>query len=206
MTWTVQSDTRLNDWRSVVFTDEKRFNLDGPDGFQYYYHDLRRDELYLSRHHSREGGIMVWGAITFYGTIDLIFIDQKMNGDRFKTLLESVFPKLKDLFGPIPWIFQQDNAPIHNSRVVKSFISSQNVNIMTWPPYSPDLNVIENVWGWLTRKVYEGGKQYEDKETLTADIKRAWSEISLNYIDSLYHSMKDRIYEVITNKGGSTHY
>jgi len=30
MTWNVQSDTRLNDWRSVVFTDEKRFNLDGP--------------------------------------------------------------------------------------------------------------------------------------------------------------------------------
>jgi len=58
---------------------------------------------------------MLWGAITFYGTIYLICIDQKMNGDRFKTLLESVFPKLNDLFGPIPWIFQQDNAPIHNA-------------------------------------------------------------------------------------------
>jgi len=30
-------------------------------------------------------------------------------------------------------------------------ISSQNVNIMTWPPYSPDLNVTEKVFsGWLT--------------------------------------------------------
>jgi len=68
-------------------------------------HDLRKDELYLSRHHRQEGGIMVWGAITFYGTIVLIFIDQKMNDDRFKTMLESVFPKLKYLFGSIPWIF-----------------------------------------------------------------------------------------------------
>jgi len=102
MTSNVQSDTRLNDWRSVVFTDEKRFNLDGPDDFQYYYHDLRKDELYLSRNHSREGGVMVWGAITFYGTIVLICIDQKMNGDRNKTLLESLFPKLNDLFAPMP--------------------------------------------------------------------------------------------------------
>jgi len=108
---------------------------------------------------------MVWGAITFYGTIDLIFIDQQMNGDRFKTMLESVFPKLKDLCGPIPSIFQQYNAPIHNSRVVKSFISIENVNIMTCQPYSSELNVIENPWGWLTWKVYKGRKQYEDKET-----------------------------------------
>jgi len=48
-----------------------------------------------------------------YETIDLIFIDRKMNGDRFKTLLESVFPKFKDLFGQIPWIFPQGNARIH---------------------------------------------------------------------------------------------
>ncbi|KRF94243.1 uncharacterized protein Dmoj_GI25594 [Drosophila mojavensis] len=193
MTWTVQSDTRLNDWRSVVFTNEKRFNLDGPD-------DLRKDD------HSRDGGVMVWGAITFYGAIDLVFIDQKMTAERFKTLLQSVFPKINDLFGPLPWIFQKGDAPIHNARAVKSFITSENVQVMIRPPHSPDLNIIEDVWGWLSRKVFEGGKQYEDKETLTAALKLAWSEISLSYINALYHSMKDRIYEVILNKGGSTQF
>lgn len=206
MTWDVQKDTRLNDWRLVVFSDEKRFNLDGPDGYRYYFHDLRKEEVFLSRHHSCEGDIMVRGAITYYGVIDLIFIDQTMNGIRFKSLLESVFPKLNDVFGPLKWIFQQDNAPIHKARVVKSYISSQNIDILPWPPYSPDLNIIENVWGWLSRKVYEGGKQYEDKESLIAAIKSAWSEITLNYLESLYSSMKDRIFEVIKNNGGSTHY
>lgn len=27
----------------------------------------------------------------------------------------------------------------------------------------PDLNFIENVWGWLARKIYGEGKQFEDK-------------------------------------------
>ena len=47
------------------------------------------------------------GAITFYGTIDLILIDQKMNRGRFKTLPISVFPKLDAVFITITWIFRK---------------------------------------------------------------------------------------------------
>lgn len=83
---------------------------------------------------------------------------------------------------------------------------NQNVRLLEWHPHSPDLNIIENMWGLLSRKVYESSKQFEDNESLEAAIKKAWSEISLQTIQKLYDSIPNRIYETILNKGGSTHY
>lgn len=199
MTWN-------NEWHRVVFSDEKKFNFEGPDGFNFYFHDLRKEEHQLDRLHSRVGGVMVWGAISYYGTCDLQFLSTTMNANCYNDVLKRAFPHFSNLFGDLQWTFQHDNAPIHTARVVKSWIRDQNIKLLDWPPYSPDLNVIENVWGWLVRKVYASGKQYSNKEELIEAIKLAWSSISLDYIKSLYDSIPNRIYEVILHKGGSTHY
>lgn len=199
MTWSTQ-------WRHVVFSDEKKFNLEGPDGYNYYFHDLRKEEHHLDRLHSRVGGVMVWGAISYYGTCELQFLTSRMNAQDYNKVLKTAFPHFQNIFHNLQWTFQHDNAPIHTARSVKSWIQDQKVDLMEWPPYSPDLNIIENVWGWLARKVYESGKQYSSKKDLIEGIKQAWSTISLNYIEKLYESISNRIFEVISNKGGTTHY
>ena len=42
--------------------------------------------------------------------------------------------------------YMQDNAPIHRARIVKDWLESNNVKMLQWPPYSPEMNPIENVW------------------------------------------------------------
>ena len=40
-----------------------KFNLDGPDGLMYYWHELRKRKLDISRRAFGGGSVMVWGAI-----------------------------------------------------------------------------------------------------------------------------------------------
>ncbi|KAH9090499.1 hypothetical protein Ae201684P_014300 [Aphanomyces euteiches] len=52
------------DWTEVIFSDEKKFNLDGPDGWQYYWHHLRHEEQMISRRQNGGGLVMIWGAFS----------------------------------------------------------------------------------------------------------------------------------------------
>ncbi|KAG6616663.1 Transposase [Phytophthora cinnamomi] len=52
----------MTKWGNCVFSDEKKFNLDGPDYMQHYWHDLRREPEIYSTRQSGGGSVMVWAA------------------------------------------------------------------------------------------------------------------------------------------------
>ncbi|CAB1452154.1 unnamed protein product [Pleuronectes platessa] len=94
------------------------------------------------------------------------------------------------------WVFQQDNAPIHNARLTKTFFQENNITLLDHPACSPDLNPIENIWGWMAREVYKNGLQFQTVDALREAIFTTWRNIRTSLLETLTSSMPKRIFEV----------
>lgn len=199
MSWTVE-------WTRVIFSDEKKFNLDGPDGYAYYWHDLRKEPKIFSRRQFGGGSVMIWSAIGFNGNSSVGFLDGRINSTGYTNMLETHLLPFVGQICDSPAIFQQDNAAIHNSRQTRAWLSDQNLEILDWPSRSPDMNIIENVWGYLSRKVYANGHQFLTKQELIAAIEREWYNLDQSYIQSLFLGMNNRIFELVRANGNCTKY
>ena len=68
------------------------------------------------------------------------------------------------------------------------------------------LNPIENLWGIMARQVYAHGRQYNTLSELKSAVISAWNKLSLVTLRNMISSMKNRIFEVILNRGGITKY
>lgn len=191
-----------HEWRKVIFSDEKKFNLDGPDGLSYYWHDLKHLERIFSTHQSGSGSVMIWGAIGYLKKAFLEFVDTRMNATKYQEMVAPLFPAWGYEMAVPRWELQQDNAPIHVARSTLECFRERNIKLFKeWPSRSPDMNIIENVWGHLARKVYENGRQYANKLELKDAIVSAWNGLDHDYIRRLYDSLPRRILALHDAKG-----
>lgn len=190
----------------VIFSDEKKFNLDGPDGFNGYWRDLRKEEKFFSKRNFGGGSLMVWGGFCSIGTLSLAFPSSRMNSEEYQEVLfDHLLPFIKR-FHRFPLVFQQDNARIHVSNSTMNWLKAQNITTIKWPACSPDLNPMENLWGILVRDIYANNRQYKSVNELKTAIIGSWSKIRKETIKKLVDSMNNRIFQVIHGNGKLTDY
>ncbi len=71
-----------------------------------------------------------------------------------------------------------DQAGFHTAKSVRI---PENVTIIDLPPYSPELNPMENLWHYL-RSHYWSNRIYEDYEALLDAVTKAWQEACLDHM------------------------
>lgn len=140
------------------------------------------------------------------GLTPLVKVEGRLNSTKYQTILQTHLQPHAEKIGGRNWKFQQDGASCHRSKCTKSWLIQQNIVTLPWAPYSPDMNIIETLWGYMVRRVYPDGKQYTNKTSLERACHEAWSAIPQEYLDSLFKSMPRRVEELLRNKGGSTSY
>ena len=74
LAWSKKYMSWSTEWTSVIFSQEKRVNLDDLEGFQYYSHCLKQKEQFFSSRQKRGGSLIVGYAFGFGGRSSLVFI------------------------------------------------------------------------------------------------------------------------------------
>ena len=128
-----------------------------------------------------------------------------LKSDDYQNILKiALLPYLDKLAYKNP-LFLQDGATCHTSASTKKFLEENKINLISnYPPQSPDLNVIENVWSMIKRKI-DLNKASTNEEIFDI-VKKEWDSIPQCEIQKLIDSMERRIKSVISAKGGNTKY
>ncbi|ROL41031.1 Transposable element Tcb2 transposase [Anabarilius grahami] len=118
-------------WRGVLFTDESQFSLYRADGRQRVWRhvgDRFADVNVVDRVAHGGGGVMVWAGLMLRPIVVPFIHDHHL-------------------------MLQHENARPHVARICTQFLEAENIPVLAWPAYSPDMSPIEHVWDALDWRI-----------------------------------------------------
>ncbi len=122
------------------------------------------------------GGVMVWAGVCYGQETQVHFIDGILNAQRYRDeiLRSMVVPFIHDHH----LMFQHDNARPHVARICTQFLEAENIPVLAWPAFSPDMSPIEHVWDALDRRIRQCVPVPDNIQQLCTAIEEEWTNIS----------------------------
>ena len=203
------------DVERMIFTDEKDFTIEVARNRQ---NDVvcghKKKEIPVGRLYHETSRfskkVMVSAGVSMRRKTWIHFIDTsktKVNSECYIKLLDdNLLPDCRTLYPDNDFIFQQDGALSHTSRITQEHLDANTPEFIgkdDWPPQSSDLNPMDyHVWDSLSEKEYEGRSTKFTESELKQKIQQCWERISQGEIRKAIASWKKRVRVVCRENGG----
>ena len=226
-----QNKTR--NWSNVLFLDRKKFLFTYPKFSVPQVGWVREGEARVAPKVNHPMCVNVYCGLTKFGTTKCHIVagtskhkspylnQAKMPSKNitiaeysdvlFKTLLPSANTLFTQSHGISTFLVLQDNDPTHKkgsqqalNRWREEHMGHPACFLDGYPPNSPDLNPIENLWSWVGRQVNKKGCQ--DFDSFQEEVIKTLESVPKSLCAKLVGSMKKRVAQVIKSKGQKIKY
>jgi transposase len=194
------------DWTKVLWSDEMSIHL-GTQGQTWVQRPIGEalNSCYVVEREKHPPKVHVWGCMSSAGVGECYVFTDHLDKELMVEILKTCLLKsAREFWKNESWWFQQDNDPKHSSRLVQDWLHCHGINCIEWPPYSPDLNPIENLWANLKKRVEQ--LHPTTTQQLSTAVKTAWLQTQQTYCAKLVASMSHRCQLCIEYEGGLTGY
>ncbi|KAI1003668.1 hypothetical protein K3495_g4537 [Podosphaera aphanis] len=151
------------------------------------------------------------------GQVHMFFWERNWGKMTAKSYRQRILPDALGFIGSLPTnnglaILMDDNAPVHTAAPAREYLKSNGVVPMAWPPFSPDLNPIENVWGLMITYIQENhggsiGTRQRTRAQVRPIVLEAWRECTRSErLLPILQVMHGKCEAVIQAQGGSIPY